>query len=163
MYWLCYVIISPWPPASHRCLRRTPDLLTCRAYRESSSLAAHTSWCDNKPVSPLCVCMDSSTFLPSREAPVSQAGEPGITPPLWLTFKALPWGLPSCPGARLPCWQLHGQRITCSSGRLSWCLRPLPPAWTVRLASLFCFFSFSGKMMPPKGIKETPFLHPTKI
>lgn len=29
--------ISPWPPASHRCLRQHPDLLTCRAYRESTS------------------------------------------------------------------------------------------------------------------------------
>lgn len=156
MYWL-FMDISPWPPASHRCLRRHPDLLTCRAYRESSSLAAHTSWCDNKPHQwPLCVCMDSSTFLLHLEKPCipSRRARWRITPPLWLTFKALPWGLPSYPGARLPLLAAAGQAASHAFKwtRLSWCLRPLSPAWTVRLASP-CFFKLSG-MMPPKGIKE---------
>lgn len=149
--------ISPWPPASHRCLRRHPDLLTRRAYRESTSLAAHTRPCDNKPVSPLCACTDSSTFLPCLERPLySKENQVAhCLLPLWLTFQALPWGLPSCPGAHLPCWQLHGQR------------HHMPSKWTAGLvpqAALNqpgpftspapCFFSFSGKMMPPKGIKE---------
>lgn len=149
--------ISPWPPASHRCLRQHPDLLTCRAYRESTSLAAHTRRCDNKPVSPLCVCTDSSTFLPYLKRPLYPKQESQVM------HHPTPSGGPSrpfrgaCPPAQGPAFLVGScmvNGITCLqadgwAGASGHSRQPGPFT-----SPAPCFFSFSGNMMPPKGIKE---------
>ena len=150
--------ILPWPPAPHRCLRWHPDLLTYRAYRESTSPGAHMRWWDNKPVSPLFVCTDSSTFLLYLKRPLYSKEENQTAHcllSLRLTFKALLWGLPTCPGALMP--SAVGSRrdkgITClAGGRLGWRLTPPSPARTIPLASQPSVSSaFRGRWWHLKG------------